>query len=72
MKCDTIWDKEVLIKGDIEVVKGATLTVMPGTVVKFVKIEKYGPAKLYKDKATYFPRAELIIRGRQDDCLHLC
>lgn len=61
---DTIWDKEVLVKGDVEVARGATLTVMPGTVVRFVKIEKYGPAKLYKDKATYFPRAELIVRGK--------
>jgi parallel beta-helix repeat protein len=61
---DTVWDKEVLVKGDIEVARGATLTVMPGTVIKFVKIEEYGPSKLYKDKATYFPRAELIIRGK--------
>jgi parallel beta-helix repeat protein len=61
---DTVWDKEVLVKGDVEVARGATLMVMPGTVIRFVKIEKYGPAKLYKDKATYFPRAELIIRGK--------
>ncbi len=64
IKSDTTWEKEVLVKGDIEVAKGATLTIMPGTVIKFVKIEKYGPAKLYKDKATYFPRAELVIRGK--------
>jgi parallel beta-helix repeat protein len=64
IKSDAIWEKEVLIKGDIEVAEGATLTVMPGTVIRFVKIEKYGPSNLYKDKATYFPRAELIIRGK--------
>ena len=64
IKCDTTWEKEIVVKGDIEVAKGATLTIMPGTVIKFVKIEKYGPQKLYKDKATYFPRAELIIRGK--------
>jgi parallel beta-helix repeat protein len=64
IKCDTTWEKEIVVKGDIEVAKGATLTIMPGTVIKFVKIEKYGPQKLYKDKATYFPRAEFIIRGK--------
>jgi len=64
IKCDTTWEKEVVIRGDVEIARGATLTVMPGTVVKFVKIEEFGPSKLYKDKATYFPRAELIIRGK--------
>lgn len=64
IKCDTIWDKEVIIRGDVEIPKGVTLTVMPGTVVKFAKIAEYGPSKLYNDKDTYFPRAELIIRGK--------
>jgi parallel beta-helix repeat protein len=61
---DTTWKKEVLILGDIEIPKGVTLTVMPGTVVKFFKIAEYGSSKLYKDKGTHFPRAELIIRGK--------
>ncbi len=61
---DTTWSGEVLIKADVEVAKGATLTVMPGTVVKFEKIEPFGPGKLYEDKTHQFPRAELIIRGK--------
>jgi parallel beta-helix repeat protein len=64
IKSDTTWEKEVVIRGDVEIARGATLTIMPGAVVKFVKIEPEGPSKLYKDKETYFPRAELIIRGR--------
>ena len=64
IKSDTTWEEEVLVKGDVEIPKGVTLTVMPGTVVKFAKIAEYGPSKLYKDKETYFPRAELIIRGK--------
>jgi parallel beta-helix repeat protein len=61
---DTVWENEILVKGDVEVAKGVTLTIMPGTVVKFSKIEKYGPHKLNMDKETYFPRAEIVVRGR--------
>jgi len=61
---DSIWEKEVIIKGDVEIAKGATLIVMPGTVIKFAKIEENGPAKLYESKDDHFPRAELIIRGK--------
>ncbi len=65
IQCDTVWEKEVIIKGDVEIDRGATLTIMPGTVVKFVKIEANGPDKLYaEDKVEHFPRAELIIRGK--------
>lgn len=61
---DTIWQGEILIKGDVEVAKGATLTILPGTVVRFEKIEEFGPQKLSKDKLSHFPRAELIIKGK--------
>jgi parallel beta-helix repeat protein len=64
IKGDSIWEKEVIIKGDVEIAQGATLILMPGTVIKFAKIEENGPAKLYESKEHYFPRAELIIRGR--------
>ena len=61
---DTIWEGEILIKGDVEVAPGATLTIMPGTVVRFAKIEEFGPQKLFTDKAHHFSRSELFIRGR--------
>jgi len=61
---DTIWQGDILIKGDVEVAKGATLTIMPGAVIRFEKIEEFGPGKLSKDKLSHFPRAELIIKGK--------
>jgi len=61
---DTIWQGEVLIKADVEVAKDATLTIMPGTIVRFEKIEEFGPGKLSQDKLNHFPRAELIIKGK--------
>lgn len=63
IKCDTVWEKEVIVAGDAEIDRGATLTVMPGTVVKFVKIDPDGPLNLYDTKPNNFPGAELIIRG---------
>jgi len=60
---NTTWQGAILIKGDIEVAKGATLTIMPGTVVRFAKIDEFGPEKIGTDKLNHFPRAELIVRG---------
>lgn len=60
---DTVWQGEILIKADVEVAKGATLTILPGTVVRFEKIDEFGPGKLNTDKENHFPRAELIIKG---------
>ncbi len=60
---DTTWQGEILIKGDVEVAKGATLTIMPGTTVRFAKIEEFGSEKLSQDRLSHFPRAELIVRG---------
>lgn len=61
---DTIWQGEVLITGDVEVAKGATLTILPGTVVRFKKINDFGPEKLSEDKENHFPKLELIVKGR--------
>jgi len=61
---DTTWQNEVIIRGDVEIAEGAALVIMPGTVVKFAKIEENGPANLDMDKTKNFTRAELIINGR--------
>lgn len=61
---DTTWFGEVLIKGDVEVAEGATLMIMPGTVVRFAKVEPFGPEKLFMDEEEHFSRAELFIRGK--------
>ena len=39
---DTTWSGAVIIRGQTVVKKGATLTIMPGTVVKFVWIDEDG------------------------------
>lgn len=37
---DTIWQGNILIKGVINVQRGATLTIKPGTIVKFARIDR--------------------------------
>ncbi|WP_417913390.1 right-handed parallel beta-helix repeat-containing protein, partial [Candidatus Electronema sp. TJ] len=63
---DTTWSGEILIKGDVEVAEKATLTILPGTTVRFAKIEPFGPEKLYpeKEKDNHFPQLELFVRGK--------
>lgn len=61
---DTVWEGEVLLKADVEVAKGVTLTIKPGTIVMFEKIKSFGPMKLYEDKTHAFPRIEIIVKGK--------
>ncbi len=61
---DTVWQGEIILAGDVRVESGATLIIMPGSKVSFVKIPEFGSEKLSKDKNDHFPRAELIIRGK--------
>ena len=61
---DTVWQGEVLIKGDVEIAETATLIIMPGTVVRFTRIEDFGKEKLSLDKLNHFPKAELIVKGK--------
>ena len=61
---DAVWQGEVLLKGDVEVPVGVTLIIMPGTTVRFALVEKFGPAKLSKDKLNHFPGLEIIVRGK--------
>ena len=61
---DTVWSGDVLIKGDVEVAENVTLTIKPGTTVRFAKIERFGPEKLYNDKENHFARSELFIKGK--------
>jgi hypothetical protein len=41
---DTVWSGTVLLKGQIVVKKGATLTILPGTVVRFLWSDEDGDA----------------------------
>ncbi|WP_417909069.1 NosD domain-containing protein [Candidatus Electronema sp. PJ] len=60
---NTTWSGEILVKGDVEVAAGATLTIMPGTTVRFAKIEPFGPEKLHIEKDNHLPRIEILVRG---------
>jgi len=61
---DTTWDGEVIIKGDILVEPNVTLTIEPGTVVKFKRIDEKSDQNLFDIVSPYYPQAEIIIRGK--------
>jgi hypothetical protein len=61
---DATWSGTVIVKGDVIVEPGATLTVMPGTVVKFARIDETSEGNMFDIDSPYYPQAELIIRGR--------
>lgn len=61
---DTVWDGEVIVNGDIYIPPGVTLTITPGTVVKFRRIDETSDQNMFGIDSPYYPQAELIIRGR--------
>ncbi|MDD5757862.1 MAG: right-handed parallel beta-helix repeat-containing protein [Desulfobulbaceae bacterium] len=61
---DTTWQGTVQINGDIEVPPGMTLTIKPGTTVKFKRIDEKSDQNMYGVESPYYPQAELIIKGK--------
>lgn len=61
---DTTWSGTVILAGDVYVPPGTTLTILPGTVVKFKKIDEKSDQNMFGIDSPYYPEAELIIRGR--------
>lgn len=61
---DTTWSGNIVISGDIYVPPGVTLTIAPGTIVKFKKIDEKSDQNLFDIDSPYYPEAELIIRGK--------
>jgi len=61
---DTTWSGKILINGDIYVPEGITLTVTPGTIVKFKRIDEKSDQNMFDIDSPYYPAAEIIIRGR--------
>jgi parallel beta-helix repeat protein len=65
---DTVWEGRIRITGDVFVKEGVTLTIMPGTVVRFdtiePKLEEQGGRNMLGLDSPYFPGAEIIVRGR--------
>jgi parallel beta-helix repeat protein len=61
---DTTWSGIIVISGDIYIPPGVTLTISPGTIVKFKKIDEKSDQNLFDTDSPYYPEAELIIRGK--------
>jgi copper-binding protein NosD len=65
---DTVWSGRIRITGDVYVKEGVTLTVLPGTVIRFdtiePKLEENGGRNMLGLDSPYFPGAEIIVRGR--------
>lgn len=61
---DTTWQGDIFVTGDIYVPPGVTLTVAPGTIVKFKRIEETDERNLFALDSPYYPVAEIIVRGR--------
>jgi parallel beta-helix repeat protein len=61
---DTEWSGIILVKGDVYVEPGVTLTIAPGTLVKFKRIDETSDQNLFGIDTPYYPQAELIIRGK--------
>ena len=61
---DTTWTGEVEITGDIHVPAGVTLTILPGTTVRFHKIGAGSDRNLFGIDSPYYPQAEIIVTGR--------
>lgn len=61
---DTIWKGSILLTGDVYVPPGVTLTVMPGTMIKFRRIDEKSDGNLFDVDSPYYPQAEIIVRGK--------
>jgi len=61
---DTVWSGTMLLNGDVYVPPGITLTILPGTLIKFERIDAKSENNLFGVDSPYYPQAELIIRGR--------
>ena len=59
---DTVWDNEVYVVGDIIVERGATLTIMPGTIVTFTPGSSVNDHVLASDAHTGY--CDIIIQGK--------
>jgi len=60
---DTTWRGVIIISGDIYVEPNVTLTIAPGTIVKFKRIDETSDQNLFGIDSPYYPQAEIIFRG---------
>ncbi len=61
---DATWNGTIILNGDVYVPSGVTLTISPGTTIKFRKIDKNSEQNLFSTTTPYYHLAELIIRGK--------
>jgi len=61
---DTVWSGNILVDGDVYVPPGVTLTILPGTLVKFRRIGPESGRNMFSVESPYYPQAEIIVRGR--------
>ncbi|ABQ26941.1 right-handed parallel beta-helix repeat-containing protein [Geotalea uraniireducens] len=61
---DTVWQGTIKVTGDVFVPAGVTLTIAPGTTVKFVRIDEKSDRNMFGIDSPYYPQAELIVQGR--------
>ncbi len=61
---DASWDGDILVTGDVHVPPGVTLTIAPGTTVRFRKIGAESDRNLFGTNSPYYPQAEIIVTGR--------
>jgi parallel beta-helix repeat protein len=63
LNSNTTWNGVIIVAGDILVEPDVTLTIEPGTIVKFKRIDETSDQNLFGIDTPYYPQAELIIRG---------
>ncbi|HEY6007011.1 MAG TPA: NosD domain-containing protein [Geobacteraceae bacterium] len=61
---DATWAGDVLVTGDVHVPAGVTLTIAPGTTVRFKKIGPESDRNLFGVESPYYPQAEIVVTGR--------
>ena len=61
---DATWSGDIIVTGDVLVPPGVTLTIAPGTKVRFRKIEANSDRNLFGADSPYYPQAEIIVTGR--------
>jgi parallel beta-helix repeat protein len=61
---DTLWAGDILVTGDVHVPVGVTLTIAPGTKVRFARIGSGSDRNLFGTDSPYYPQAEIIVTGR--------
>lgn len=61
---DTVWNGVVHVEGDVYVPPGVTLTIRPGTIIKFKRIDDRSDGNLFGVDSPYYPQAEIIVRGK--------